>query len=169
MTAQTHILLIDDEAIALSNLSHVLTREGYAVTACKTGEAGLRAMQTTAFDLVMTDLQMPGVDGMAVLRHVRANTPDIPVIMITGHATLDSAVDAMKAGAYHTSRSHFGWPRRARWCAARWKCAGSNKKTANSNCASNISPSKPRSLRTISACNASWKPHGKLPAPIAPP
>ena len=101
MTAKTHILLIDDEAIALSNLSHVLTREGYAVTACKTGEAGLRAMQTTAFDLVMTDLQMPGVDGMAVLRHVRANTPDIPVIMITGHATLDSAVDAMKAGAYH--------------------------------------------------------------------
>lgn len=101
MTAKTHILLIDDEAIALSNLSHVLTREGYAVTACKTGEAGLAAMQTTAFDLVMTDLQMPGVDGMAVLRHVRVNTPGIPVIMITGHATLDSAVDAMKAGAYH--------------------------------------------------------------------
>ena len=98
---QTHILLIDDEAIALSNLSHVLTREGYAVTACKSGDAGLAAMQTIDFDLVLTDLQMPGIDGMAVLGHIRRTTPDVPVIMITGHATLDSAVDAMKAGAYH--------------------------------------------------------------------
>ncbi len=98
---QTHILLIDDEAIALSNLSHVLTREGYAVTACKSGDAGLAAMQTIDFDLVLTDLQMPGIDGMAVLGHIRSTTPDVPVIMITGHATLDSAVDAMKAGAYH--------------------------------------------------------------------
>lgn len=100
-TRQTQILLIDDEAIALSNLSHVLTREGYAVTACKSGDAGLAAMQTIDFDLVLTDLQMPGIDGMAVLRHIRATIPDVPVIMITGHATLDSAVDAMKAGAYH--------------------------------------------------------------------
>lgn len=96
-----HILLIDDEAIALSNLRHVFEREGYSVTACRSGEAGLTAMQTTAFDLVLTDLRMPGIDGMAVLAHIRATTPDVPVIMITGHATLDSAVDAMKAGAYH--------------------------------------------------------------------
>lgn len=96
-----HILLIDDEAIALSNLKHVFEREGYAVTACKSGEAGLAAMQTAQFDLVLTDLRMPGIDGMDVLAHIRATTPEVPVIMITGHATLDSAVDAMKAGAYH--------------------------------------------------------------------
>jgi len=96
-----HILLIDDEAIALSNLRHVFEREGYAVTACRSGDAGLAAMQTTQFDLVLTDLRMPGIDGMEVLAHIRATTPDVPVIMITGHATLDSAVDAMKAGAYH--------------------------------------------------------------------
>jgi len=96
-----HILLIDDEAIALSNLRHVFEREGYSVTACRTGEAGLAAMQTTPFDLVLTDLRMPGIDGMEVLAHIRATTPEVPVIMITGHATLDSAVDAMKAGAYH--------------------------------------------------------------------
>ncbi|HEY9099429.1 MAG TPA: sigma-54 dependent transcriptional regulator [Thiobacillus sp.] len=96
-----HILLIDDEAIALSNLRHVFEREGYAVTACKSGDAGLAAMQTTQFDLVLTDLRMPGIDGMEVLAHIRATTPEVPVIMITGHATLDSAVDAMKAGAYH--------------------------------------------------------------------
>jgi DNA-binding NtrC family response regulator len=96
-----HILLIDDEAIALSNLSHVLEREGYTVTACKNGESGLAAMQSTRFDLVLTDLRMPGIDGMDVLRHIRETTPEVPVIMITGHATLDSAVEAMKAGAHH--------------------------------------------------------------------
>jgi DNA-binding NtrC family response regulator len=96
-----HILLIDDEPIALSNMSHVLEREGYAVTACENGESGLAAMQNTQFDIVLTDLRMPGIDGMDVLRHIRETTPDVPVIMITGHATLDSAVDAMKAGAFH--------------------------------------------------------------------
>jgi DNA-binding NtrC family response regulator len=95
------ILLIDDEAIALSNLSHVLEREGYVVTACRDGESGLAAMQSREFDLVLTDLRMPGIDGMDVLRHIRETTPDVPVIMITGHATLDSAVEAMKAGAHH--------------------------------------------------------------------
>ena len=98
---QPHILLIDDEAIALSNLKHVFEREGYTVTACRSGEDGLAAMQTTEFDLVLTDLKMPGIDGMDILRHVRTTLPEVPVIMITGHATLDSAVDAMKAGAYH--------------------------------------------------------------------
>jgi DNA-binding NtrC family response regulator len=96
-----HILLIDDEAIALSNLTHVLKREGYDVTACKDGEAGLEALERSDFDLVLTDLKMPGIDGMTVLRQVHANHPDVPVIMITGHATLDSAVEAMKAGAHH--------------------------------------------------------------------
>ena len=96
-----HILLIDDEAIALTNLTHVLQREGYQVTACKSGEAGLEALNRTGFDLVLTDLKMPGLDGMEVLREVRMRTPDVPVIMITGHASLDSAVEAMKAGAYH--------------------------------------------------------------------
>jgi DNA-binding NtrC family response regulator len=99
--SKPHILLIDDEAIALTNLTHVLKREGYEVTACKDGETGLEALKRSDFDLVLTDLKMPGIDGMAVLRQVHASHPDVPVIMITGHATLDSAVEAMKAGAHH--------------------------------------------------------------------
>jgi DNA-binding NtrC family response regulator len=99
--SEAHVLLIDDEAIALTNLTHVLQREGYQVTACKNGEVGLDALKHADIDLVLTDLKMPGVDGMEVLREVRANHPDVPVIMITGHATLNSAVEAMKAGAYH--------------------------------------------------------------------
>ncbi|MCU0841413.1 MAG: sigma-54 dependent transcriptional regulator [Thiobacillaceae bacterium] len=99
--SEPHILLIDDEAIALTNLTHVLKREGYAVTACKDGAEGLAALRRGDFDLVLTDLRMPGVDGMEVLREARLTHPDVPVIMITGHASLDSAVEAMKAGAYH--------------------------------------------------------------------
>jgi DNA-binding NtrC family response regulator len=96
-----HILIIDDEKIALINLTHVLEGEGYKVTACSDGQSGLAAMQKNAFDLVLTDVRMPGIDGMEVLQHIKSTTPDVPVIMITGHASLDSAVDAMKAGAYH--------------------------------------------------------------------
>ncbi len=99
--AAPHILLIDDDAAALSNMRHVFEREGYRCTACRSGEAGLAAMQATSFDLVLTDLRMPGIGGMEVLAYIRATTPEVPVIMITGHATLDSAVAAMKAGAYH--------------------------------------------------------------------
>ena len=95
------ILLIDDEAIALTNLTHVLEREGYEVTACKDGESALAALAKGRFDLVLTDLKMPGLDGMEVLRRTRTEHPDVPVIMITGHASRDSAIEAMKAGAYH--------------------------------------------------------------------
>jgi DNA-binding NtrC family response regulator len=99
--SKPQILLVDDEAIALTNLTHVLQREGYEVTACRDGEAALAALKRAEFDLVLTDLKMPGVDGMEVLREVRTSHPDVPVIMITGYATLNSAVEAMKAGAYH--------------------------------------------------------------------
>lgn len=96
-----HVLIIDDEAIALSNLKHVFEREGYRVTACKSGEEGVRALDSGEVDLVLTDLKMPGMDGMEVLQRVHAQHDDVPVIMITGHATLDTAIEAMKAGAYH--------------------------------------------------------------------
>ena len=99
--SKPQILLVDDEAIALTNLTHVLQREGYRVTACKDGSTGLEALRRADFDLVLTDLKMPGIDGMDVLREVRTCHPEVPVIMITGHATLNSAVEAMKAGAYH--------------------------------------------------------------------
>ena len=90
---QPHILIIDDEPIALSNMSHVLEREGYLVTACENGESGLAAMQSTEFDIVLTDLRMPGIDGMDVLRYIRESTPDVPVIMITGTSGLSRLTD----------------------------------------------------------------------------
>lgn len=98
---QPRVLLIDDEKIALSNMQHILQKEGYTVTTCNDGEAGIDALKHNPFDLVLTDLKMPGISGMEVLEYCRQNVPDVPVLMITGHASLDSAVEAMRRGAYH--------------------------------------------------------------------
>ena len=99
MTAR--LLLVDDEKIALRNLEHVLTKEGYQVTATQSGSQALTLLDSQPFDVVLTDLKMDKVDGMQVLRRCKTNHPDVEVIMITGYATLESAVEAMKEGAFH--------------------------------------------------------------------
>ena len=100
-THQPRLLVVDDEAAALKNLSHLFQKEGYAVTACQSGQEAIQALRDREFDLVLTDLRMKDVDGLAVLRQARTSQPDGEVIVITGHATLDSAVAAMKEGAFH--------------------------------------------------------------------
>jgi DNA-binding NtrC family response regulator len=98
----THrLLLVDDERIALRNLEHVLAREGYAITATQSGSHALELLDAQPFDLVLTDMKMDKVDGMQLLRRCKAQHPDTEVIMITGFATLESAVQAMKEGAFH--------------------------------------------------------------------
>jgi DNA-binding NtrC family response regulator len=98
---RARLLLIDDEAIALNNLVHVFEREPYQVVARQSGPAGLAALEQERFDVVVTDLRMEYVDGMAILQRTRELWPDTQVVVITGYATLDSAIEAMKAGAYH--------------------------------------------------------------------
>ena len=95
------LLVVDDEAAALKNLSHLFRKEGYEVVARQSGQAALKDLREKEFDVVLTDLRMKGVDGLAVLRQAREWQPDVEVIVITGHATLDSAVGAMKEGAFH--------------------------------------------------------------------
>ena len=95
------ILIVDDETTAVENLAHVCRKEGYEVTTRTTGTGALEILEKNRFDIVLTDLQMEKVDGMAVLRRVKELTPETAVILITGYATLDSAVAAMKAGAFH--------------------------------------------------------------------
>jgi DNA-binding NtrC family response regulator len=95
------ILIVDDEEIALHNLKHVLKKEGYDVTASQSGQRALQLLEEHSFDLVLTDLKMEKVGGMQILKRARELNPDIEVIMITGYATVDSAIEAMKAGAYH--------------------------------------------------------------------
>ncbi len=101
--AQTRasILVVDDEPIALHNLEKVLSREGYQVATASSGASALKQLRTDAFDVVLTDLKMEKVDGMQVLRRCKEIDPDAEVILITGYAAIETAIEAMKLGAYH--------------------------------------------------------------------
>ncbi len=98
---QEHILIIEDEQIALKNLEHILIKDGYKVTAVDSGTKGLNLIKSKTFDLIITDYKMKKIDGMQILEHSRELQPHTEVIMITGYATVDNAVIAMKEGAYH--------------------------------------------------------------------
>jgi DNA-binding NtrC family response regulator len=101
MEKKSRLLLVEDEKIALKNLQHVMKKEGYDVTGTTSGAAALSLIEKEEFDLVLTDLRMPKVDGLEVLRKCRELHPDLEVIMITAYATVPSAVETMKKGAYH--------------------------------------------------------------------
>jgi DNA-binding NtrC family response regulator len=95
------ILVVDDEPIARDNLAHVVARDGHLVRVATNGQEAIDLLQGEEMDLVLTDLCMQGKDGMAVLVEARTLWPAIEVIVITGHATVDTAVEAMRQGAYH--------------------------------------------------------------------
>ncbi|MCG6911944.1 MAG: sigma-54 dependent transcriptional regulator [Deltaproteobacteria bacterium] len=103
MTTQNEgsILVVEDEAIARKNLVHILNKQGYTVTPAESGSKALSLLAAETFDLVLTDLKMEKVDGMEVLAESRRRHPLTEVIILTGYATVDSAVNALKAGAYH--------------------------------------------------------------------
>jgi DNA-binding NtrC family response regulator len=94
------VLVVDDEQNLRKVLAATLQREGYEVTVCADGEEALAALDRDGADVVVTDLVMPRLDGLSLLRSVVARHPDVPVIVITAHGRIDSAVEAMKAGAF---------------------------------------------------------------------
>ena len=93
------ILIIDDEQSIRTTLGKILEDEGHRATLCESGEEGLAQFAREEFDLVLLDLWLPGMDGMAVLERLR-NAGAPPVIVISGHGTIDSAVRATRLGAY---------------------------------------------------------------------
>jgi len=93
------LLIVDDERAQVAALCHTLEAEGYEVTGFQSALQALRAFQPGAFDIVITDLTMPEMDGIALLRAAREIDPDLVGIVMTGHGTIDTAVAAMKAGA----------------------------------------------------------------------
>ncbi len=101
MNRMPRILVVDDEEIARKNLAHILEKENYRVSTAADGGSALELMEGKEFDVVITDLKMAGVDGMEVLEKIRVRYPSTMVIMVTGYATIQSAVDATKKGAFH--------------------------------------------------------------------
>ncbi|MEW6219925.1 MAG: S16 family serine protease [Thermodesulfobacteriota bacterium] len=95
------ILVVDDEAVARQNLQHILTKEGYAVELAGDGSTALDKLAAMQFQVVFCDLKMPGMSGMEVLEKAKQLTPDTEVVIVTGYATVDSAVFSMKKGASH--------------------------------------------------------------------
>lgn len=95
----SQVLVVDDERLLHGVLSRLLDRHGITVTSCTSGEKALTAIDEQAFDLVITDFQMPEMDGLELLVQIRERQPDLPVIMMTGHASVQHAVRAMSKGA----------------------------------------------------------------------
>jgi DNA-binding NtrC family response regulator len=101
MSDKASVLVVDDERIAARNLEHLLKKEGYDVCTAQSGAAALTLLEQRPFDVVLTDLRMEKVDGMQVLARCRTLHPDAEVILVTGYATTESAVQAMKDGAFY--------------------------------------------------------------------
>ena len=98
--AEAKILVVEDDEVLRQLLIDVLSDQGYHVQAAETGEEGLHCMEQEVFDAVLLDINLPGMDGMDVLRLVPARQPDTQVVMMTAFGTVDTAVEAMKQGAF---------------------------------------------------------------------
>ncbi len=93
------ILVVDDEAGVRSSLQGILSDEGYHVAVVESGEAAVAALEARRYDLLLLDVWLPGMDGLETLQRVRALDPDVPVLVISGHGTIETAVRAVRLGA----------------------------------------------------------------------
>lgn len=101
MNRKPQILVVDDEEIARNNLEHILKKEDYSITTATNGVEAIQKLDTSMFDIVLTDLKMEKVSGLDLLEKIKNKYPDTQVIMITAYAAVDSAIEAIKKGAFH--------------------------------------------------------------------
>ncbi len=94
-----HILIIDDEASLRRTMARILQRAGYEVTTAANGEEGLTLVSEQSFDLVYSDIRMPDISGLDLLKTIHTKFPDLPVILFTAQPDLNSAVEAVRSGA----------------------------------------------------------------------
>jgi len=97
--AEGRVLLVDDEEEYLETLSERMETRGLAVTVARDGPAALACAEEQPFDVVFLDMRMPGMDGIETLKRLKDRNPDLEVILLTGHATVEAGVQAMKLGA----------------------------------------------------------------------
>lgn len=99
MSDAKKVLVVDDEAVIREGMKRILEGDGYHVETLASGYAAIERMQEEEYDLVITDLKMPGVSGIDVLKSIKILQPEVPVIIITGYAAIDNAIESMKNGA----------------------------------------------------------------------
>ncbi len=100
MTPQGNILLVEDDAVLARSLQRVLEADQWKVSLAGSGPEGLRLAEASGFDLVLTDVKLPGLDGLELTRRLHLARPRIPIVVMTAHGTTETAIAAMKAGAY---------------------------------------------------------------------
>lgn len=94
-----HILVVDDEHEFLELMTNRLQKRGFTVAVAPTGEQALEMVGQGDFDVMVLDVKMPGIDGIEVLRQVKALKPDLPVLLLTGHASMEAAMTGVETGA----------------------------------------------------------------------
>ena len=94
------VLIIDDEKAIRKTLSEILSFEGYKIEEAADGEEGLKKFREKTWDVVLCDIKMPKIDGLDFLQKAVEINPDVPIIMISGHGNIETAVEAVKKGAY---------------------------------------------------------------------
>jgi DNA-binding NtrC family response regulator len=99
MMKGSRILLVDDEIVFTDNMTRLLTARGYSVTATHSGAAALDVLEENDFDVIVLDLKMPGMDGIATLKEIRKLGLFTQTILLTGHGSIDTALEAVKLGA----------------------------------------------------------------------
>ena len=100
MNPPARILLVEDDPAIMATLSRVLTAEGYEVVVEHRGDTGLARAMNAVFDLVITDLKMPGLDGLELVRQLHPVRPRLPILMMTAHGTTETAIEATQSGVY---------------------------------------------------------------------
>ena len=96
----SRILLVDDEVVFTDNMTKLLTNRGYRVTAVNSGDAAIRSLEEDSFDVIVLDLKMPGMDGITTLKEIKKLGLFTQTLILTGHGSIDSALEAVRQGAY---------------------------------------------------------------------
>src|SRR4051794_39424390 len=100
MSNGSKILMIEDDLPLAANLQLALEEEGFNVTHCARGDEGLARAQRGGFDVALTDLRLPGLGGLEVVRKLHESQPRLPMVLMTAHGTVDNAIKATQFGAY---------------------------------------------------------------------
>ncbi len=99
MAGQVRILLVDDEEVFLQSIARVLRKKGMEIHTAADGPSGLKLLREAQFDVIVLDVRMPGMDGLATLEEIRRRDPDLPVLLLSGHIQIDEVAQAVNGGA----------------------------------------------------------------------
>ena len=152
--AETRVLVVDDEQSMRELLGIMLRQVGYAVTLADGGETAVEALKSDAFDLVITDLRMRKVDGLAVLRAAKEHSPRTVVLVVTAFASTETAVEAMKLGAYDYVTKPFNSTSCGSPSPTRSSASGCRRRIGSSNASCGASTGSTDSSGRV---RASWK------------